>query len=212
MTLWNTLLSFFLPEVCILCHTEGSSLCVSCLEQLPVCTHGPHDFIYPLFSYLDKKVHTVIHALKYNHVHSIIPIVTPILHDLIQDIITHSITLSSGPFYIIPVPDMKKHTRARGTNHVQKIAHSLTQYASCHYVLLDTAIIRTNEQSQRGLPRKERLINMKDAFAVVKPNILNGKTVIIVDDVCTTGSTLLELRDVCITHGAHRVYAVALAH
>jgi len=212
MSLWNTFISFIFPETCILCRNEGSVLCEQCLEYLPLFPHSPHDFIYPLFSYQDKKVRTVIHALKYNHAHSIIPIITPILHEIVQDILMHSITLSSGQIYIIPVPDMKKHTRARGTNHVRKIAKSLQQCNPSNYILLDSCIIRINTTSQRDLSRKDRLTNMYDGFKVIDSNTLINKNILIIDDVCTTGSTLMSLRKECLNAGARKVIALVLAH
>jgi len=177
-----------------------------------MCAHGPHDFIYPIFSYQNKKVHTVIHSLKYDHVHSLVPILTSLMHEILQDTLMHSMTLSNEPLYILSVPDMKKHTRARGINHIQKMAHSLQKCNPLQYILLETCIIRTNTTPQRGLTRTERLTNMQNAFKVVGSDSLKNKTIIIIDDVCTTGSTLVSLRNICMENGAKKIISIVLAH
>jgi predicted amidophosphoribosyltransferase len=58
---------------------------------------------------------------------------------------------------------------------------------------------------------KERALNVSNAFKVRYPKKIRGKTILIVDDVCTTGATILECANVLIGAGANSVYACSVA-
>ena len=73
-------------------------------------------------------------------------------------------------------------------------------------------LIRHRETiSQVGLSREERIENMRDAFRVVDRQRVKGRTVILVDDVMTTGTTLSECARVLKSAGAERVWAATVA-
>ena len=60
--------------------------------------------------------------------------------------------------------------------------------------------------------RAERLENLKNAFAVRAPEKVRGAHVVLVDDVTTTGATLLEARGELLRAGARKVTCLAVAH
>lgn len=66
-------------------------------------------------------------------------------------------------------------------------------------------------KKQSSLTYDERIANVSGKFAVKKPNAVKNKTVLIVDDVCTTGATIEECARVLREAGAYRVYAATLA-
>lgn len=80
-------------------------------------------------------------------------------------------------------------------------------------VLLDGLIRRRNTPTQGRLRAKERARNVKSAFEVnpVYSEIIRGKTVTLIDDVYTTGSTVKECAKVLKKHGAREVYVVCVA-
>ena len=57
---------------------------------------------------------------------------------------------------------------------------------------------------------KEREENVKDAFSVKKNNLLNGKTIALIDDIYTTGSTVKSCTKELINSGAKRVFSFCL--
>ena len=66
-------------------------------------------------------------------------------------------------------------------------------------------------KTQSGLKRKERIENIKNAFVVRNSHLLTDKTVLLVDDVFTTGSTINECARTLKRNGALAVYAATLA-
>ena len=61
------------------------------------------------------------------------------------------------------------------------------------------------------LSREERLKNVEDVFAVRDAAALKAKTIILVDDVCTTGATVQEAAEALINGGAQRVIVLTFA-
>ena len=64
---------------------------------------------------------------------------------------------------------------------------------------------------QAGLSAEERRENAKDSFAVIRPELLCGRTLLVLDDVMTTGATLSECARALKAAGAWRVWCLALA-
>jgi predicted amidophosphoribosyltransferase len=78
-------------------------------------------------------------------------------------------------------------------------------------LLADGLIRRRETVSQVGLSREERIANVRDAFRVKAARRVEGRTVIVVDDVMTTGTTLSECARVLKLAGAERVWAATVA-
>lgn len=66
-------------------------------------------------------------------------------------------------------------------------------------------------QKQSTLSHDARFDNVRGGFAVRRPDRIKGKTLLLIDDVCTTGATLEECARVLRESGAHRVYAATIA-
>ena len=77
--------------------------------------------------------------------------------------------------------------------------------------MTDILIRRRDTISQVGLSREERIANVRDAFGVKKAAGLAGRTLVVVDDVMTTGTTLSECARVLKQAGAERVWAATVA-
>lgn len=109
---------------------------------------------------------------------------------------------------LIPVPLAEKRLQWRGYNQAQVIAREFSRRFALH---VDTdAMIRTREtEVQQGLDWIERRRNVRAAFASTRS--LSGESVVLVDDVLTTGSTLNELARAALDAGAARVDALVLA-
>lgn len=111
---------------------------------------------------------------------------------------------------IIYVPLTKKSQKRRGYNQTKLVAKTLSKLA--HIPVVTDAVEKVKQTSeQKGLTQKERRENVKGAFRVVKPNELKDKTVLIIDDVLTTGATADEMCKVTLGAGAKCVYFAAIA-
>lgn len=107
------------------------------------------------------------------------------------------------------VPMHKKREKFRGFNH----AESLAKYFGVKTDLPVAEILKRirNTQEQAQLKRSERLINLKDSFEFLGER-LEGKIVVLVDDVSTTGTTLNECSKFLKENGAEYVIGLVLCH
>lgn len=210
---FSKIISLLFPENCVICGETNTSLCQDCIQKLPKATFLEDPWIHSLFSYQNKQVRKVVHTLKFSHTQSIAHHLGPHVHELIQNTISDKIKLDKNNLItLLPVPRMQLHLNARGFDAVLALCESIKVQDTNQYVIENTSIIRVNTKAQVGLSRQERLLNMKNAFYAKHNQALLGCTVCIVDDVMTTGSTLRELKKVCLVAGAKEVFAVTIAH
>ena len=107
------------------------------------------------------------------------------------------------------IPMRSKDKRRRGYNQTAIIARELAQLAGKPCVALLKKVRDTSQQKTLGA--YDRRKNVKDAFACKSKRNLFGKTVLIIDDVCTTGSTLCEAASKLKGAGAAGVIASVFA-
>ena len=214
---------------CIVCHREipsGSkySMCDKCRQNLPtiknpctkcggdisiagVCTNCKSNM--PTFdrnivalSY-KPPITTLIHKFKYNN--------AKYLKEPLGEILVDAY-MSSGHNidYIIPVPIHPNRLKERGYNQVELLLPSFDKIKVPYYIDIVERIIDTPHQTD--LPRSKRLTNLDGAFKVTDKKRVKGKSILIVDDVYTTGATLNELAKVLLKAGAKSVYGLVIAH
>jgi ComF family protein len=200
----NDFLSLIFPKVCYACgknlFKKEDCICLYCHYQLPKTNfHLDADNpvvklfwgrvnIYSASSlYLFNKggkIQHLIHQLKYRG--------------------KKEIGVSLGKFYgqelktsplfslsaiIVPVPLHKNKLKKRGYNQSEAFAQGLAE--SMGIENCSDALIRTHlSQTQTKKSRYERWKNVEEIFQVLAPDKLEGKHVLLVDDVVTTGSTL----------------------
>ena len=110
---------------------------------------------------------------------------------------------------LVPVPLHPVRLRERGFNQAEQLCRNLSRVTGLK--LENRAVKRTRvTQTQTLLSRGERLANMHGAFEQDKVN-LNGKRVVLVDDVLTTGATTSDCARACKKAGAAEVCVWTLA-
>lgn len=111
------------------------------------------------------------------------------------------------PDVVMPIPLHRRKLRSRGYNQSEKLARYLARRLN---VPVEEYLIRIKEtQSQTSLSGEERRRNVAGAFAC---NLaIAGTDVLLVDDVVTTGATMLECASACIDAGASRVRGISIA-
>ena len=108
---------------------------------------------------------------------------------------------------IVPVP---ASSRARGYNVPERMARPMARAVGVP--LEPKALVRVHAaRRQEGLSLDERLANVAGAFAVPDPERVEGKRVLLVDDVITTGATVAACAQALLAAGAQSIFAVALA-
>lgn len=200
------LLEIVYPRVCAICHDRlhrsELGVCIGCASRLPLYNadlYAAHERLYasPLFRHLysaltyrkGSPTQTLIHAYKYHGHTELAKLLARMILDL-NHIDADDYDL------ILAIPLEPKKYALRGYNQAMLIAkylgHSLGLPSS------DRHIIRTNlSQTQSSLGKLDRIDNAKLSF-VLAPNRaheLRGKRILLVDDILTTGATLLAALD-----------------
>ena len=227
---------FFFPRVCFSCETdlpsqETAPLCASCYSQLQVpgpliCQRcgvvlpsgGAHCFacrgskaqkykckIIRSSFVFNTSSRALVHALKYKGA----DYVASYMGHLMAQRYSRLPELAEAEI-VIPVPLYPSRARKRGYNQSELLARAFAQEMQLPCSVASLIRVR-DTQSQTKLGRKGRLENMTGAFACTQPQEVHNKTVLLIDDVATTGATLegcaLALRQA----GARRVIAYTFA-
>ena len=111
---------------------------------------------------------------------------------------------------LIPIPIHRQKLAARGYNQAELLASPLQKYLGIP--LKNDIIVRDKiTQSQNALHKEERFENVREAFRVVNSKPLAGKSVLLIDDIFTTGATVSEVSRVLMRAGALEVKVLTLA-
>jgi len=111
---------------------------------------------------------------------------------------------------IVPVPLHRRRKWERGFNQTEVLAKELGRLTEFP---LETDVLKKirNIPPQTSLELDERARNVKDAYQTAKEERIQGKIILLVDDVYTTGSTLRECASMLKRAGAKEVRAVTVA-
>lgn len=222
----DDILNLFYPKICQACGItlvrQENVLCLSCLMNLPrtgftMNEENPVTRAFwgrvkvefaTSFLFFNKGGHVqeLIHGLKYKQQKEI----GFYLGSLFGK------ELKSSPFFketdlLVPVPLHPKKLQQRGFNQSRIIALGMLES-------IDTAIDDTNlkrvvfTSSQTRKSRYERWENVRDAFKVENESEFEGKHVLLVDDVLTTGATLEACASVILSIKNTRVSVATLAY
>ena len=119
---------------------------------------------------------------------------------------------------VLPVPLHPGRLRQRGFNQAYLLIRKWPRLAARHWNDLPSIRIerdlltRTRPTApQTALGRGQRAENIKDAFDLTRPEVVNGKVILLIDDVYTTGATVNECGRLLLKHGARKVDVLTLA-
>ncbi|MEO7364521.1 MAG: phosphoribosyltransferase family protein [Candidatus Saccharimonadales bacterium] len=217
MSIIDSLLQTIAPHTCIGCQTEGSLLCADCTTGLPdsppecYFCHQPRPDCQTCASCFSRAgLHQVVVCTLY----------AGIAKDLVWRLkfggaqaaagalVLAIPALNSPNLLIIPVPTATGRVRRRGYDQAALLAQYLARRERLAYV---PCLRRQGQSHQVGANRKARLVQLRDAFSVVRPERVRGNSILIVDDVITTGSTFEAAARALYAAGAAQVSALAFA-
>lgn len=180
---------------------EASPLCQLCRRAAPRFRQAVAYGAY------DGALRELIHMFKYQRIRSAAPVLGAMLGQ------AYAKLGIIGPLLMVPIPLWPGKQRSRGFNQAEEIARSfLRAYAGSGIQLSTALLVRTRETvSQTGLTRHQRRANLQGAFSVTRPEKLHNQTVVLVDDVMTTGATAGECARMLLRAGAKQVFAVTVA-
>ena len=93
---------------------------------------------------------------------------------------------------VVPTPMHKSDLKLRGYNQSELIARVVSEILGIK-MIKDAVIKNRKTRNQKSLNRSEREKNLKEAFNITKPEKISGKRILLIDDICTTGSTMKEI-------------------
>jgi len=175
---------------------KSARLCSDCRHDKPA-----FDWVRSWGNY-DATLKTIIHQLKY---FNNIALAQPLGEGLVE-------CYQSSPFtadLVAVVPMSRQRRRQRGYNQALLIARSFCR--TTNLPLKANALKRIRQtESQVGKNPHERMLNVQNAFTA-EEKLVAGKTVLVIDDVFTTGATLRACASACKTAGAVRVIGLTAA-
>ncbi len=191
-------------------HTEQScSVCSATLENgiCPRCSH--HVFLfsrsYSAFRY--TKLRRAIYAFKYSGYYKTGKALGILMAEYLRRYHPEVIQELTG---IAAVPLYRRKLRRRGFNQAEILARTLSEELSLPY--LEGVLLRVrNTKAQSKLHAAQRRVNLKGAFALCNAHRLQGKTILLVDDIFTTGATFQECSKLLLENGAAEVIPFALS-
>jgi predicted amidophosphoribosyltransferase len=159
--------------------------------------------ITSLSEYDRKPVQTAIQALKYNAEPAAVELLAHAVNDFLQEEAAQKKLFSARTLLIVPIPLHADRLRTRGFNQIDKILARYGQIAGEPLLVRTDILARTRPtEPQTHLSRRARLANVADAFEVVSDTPLDLFHIYLLDDVTTTGSTLLHAGRVLEDRGA----------
>ncbi len=204
---WTRLLDFISPRLCVVCGERLTpterSLCSRCLLHLPRTAFQftptdnqmaqlfwkllPIQRAAALIYYEPRsEIAQIVYQLKYDN--------RPDIGEDIGRIMANEMQLA-GFFddidLLLPVPLSRKRMRQRGYNQSEQLAQGISDIT--HISIEKKAVRRKHfRQSQTHLSHWQRQENVEGMFELRDAGKLEGKHVLLIDDICTTGATLIS--------------------
>lgn len=207
----NFLLNFIFPTSCLICQKEGDQLCSSCEKNLIVSPKKkilkPNLPVFSISSYHNDQIKKLIAVYKF---HSQPELAKP-LGRLVKKAIDSSPELTAifqeQRSILIPVPLSIKRLRQRGYNQSDLLAQEIASYTGQK---IWNYLKKENRPPQSEQKAGNRDTNIIGAFSWHGEN-LSQKTVIIIDDVTTTGATLKEVARTLSPQKPQRIFGFTIA-
>lgn len=203
----DKLLDWVYKKKCYFCRSskEAVKMCSSCYEEmdfLPVkinrIVEGKKVYCAGIYS---KNLQKLIRGLKYHKQRDLAYYLAKFMYEYflkIGDI---------KDFEIVPVPIFPKREKIRKYNHMNLVGEEFARLSGG--ILNKTLIKRVKDtKPQYKLKRAQRLQNLQNAFKVESENYY-GKTLLLIDDICTTGSTFEEIIKEFAKHGITDIICLA---
>lgn len=165
------------------------------------------------FGLYEGRLRQAIHALKYGRIHPAARRLGAMLATAIGQLAREA----PAEMLVVPVPLHRAKRAERGFNQASKLAEQALKllrktHPDWRLTLAPIALVRFHPtQSQAGLNPRKRRLNMRGAFKVPDRAAVEGKHVLVIDDILTTGATARAAAQVLMRAGAASVWVATLA-
>ena len=219
----TALLDFLFPPTCLLCerrHEGESFLCQECLVSLkgsmnPAVLTGSDDFKHIQGDiYFDRvlvvwdyfaEIEDLIHHMKYQRGMKLARLLGRLMGEAVN-----SLLVLNADAVLLPVPLHKTRRRERGYNQSELLSDGFREIVQMDYQK-NILARKKNTSTQTKLDAEARQRNVHEAFRVNRLPAVQGRTVLVLDDVSTTGATLNSCARCLKEAGAKNVIGLTLA-
>lgn len=186
-----SLLDWIYKKKCYFCRksVENVRMCSKCydeLEHFPASINkvisGKKLFCAGVY---EKNLQKLIRGLKYHNQQELAFYLAKFMAEYWQKI------TDDKDFQVVPVPIFEKRRKQRKYNHMELVGEEFAKLTGLEY---NPKLIKRikNTKPQYNLKKHERLQNLSNAFEVEPSELKSGK-ILLIDDICTTGSTFEEM-------------------
>jgi ComF family protein len=213
-------LSFDPKSLCLLCNNPSFNNLThpKCRRKYAI------DGCFSALSY-NKTAQKLIYNFKYKpYLTDLKNVLTDLFYESIIQNEQFQSQIKNGEWIFVPIPLSSSKLRKRGYNQAEILADELSRKFNFP---VQNLLKRTKEtKTQVGLSNPQRKLNVKEAFEIINhPSASSGHgseslgskrfrkncSIFLVDDVATTGSTLLEAAKILKRNGAKKVFGLTLA-
>lgn len=213
MRIFDELLNLLFPAKCPFCREilqrKEDMICPECRKSITWTKNNSKlkgNFFTACVSplYYEESVRDALLRYKFHRMTAYAVPFGAVLADCISEYIDGQVDIISW------VPLSRKRLRSRGYDQAQLLAVEVAKRLGLPCVPVLRKIRHTQPQSRTGSVEK-RHANISGAYQVIAPEELRGKSVLLIDDIVTTGSTFSECARMLGMAGAERVYCAAVA-
>lgn len=224
MSILEAAIGLLAPPQCINCGDEGEAVCKNCTVSL-IAPFGERCWRCnslspgsrtcascrptgsPAHAWIatnhDNLARDLLSLYKFGHQRAA---AAPIVQ-LMANTFTYHCQNPKG-YLVVPTPTASSHVRQRGFGHCELLAKKLSSKLELPY---SNVLRRLDQTRQLGSRRDDRLKQLSESFAVKNNPMVAGQKILLVDDVVTTGGTLIAAAKTLRSAGARQVDALLFA-
>ena len=202
---FSGLLDFVFPSRCAICEALGANLCADCRVVL---RPSPHEFrrgpvLGRAATYLSPEVSKLLVSFKDRGQSALVSDLNELIAPLVAELASFSEAV-----YLVPAPSRLENFALRGFTPSVVLAQALSNQVSNTRVL-NCLMLAKDVKDQVGLTSSQRQANLAGKMSVNQK--VTGKSCFLVDDICTTGATLIEAWRALTVAGANVLGALVVS-
>lgn len=223
MSVMETAIGWLAPALCVGCDAEGAAICPACIGLIKSfgercwrcnrlspgcrtcdsCRHTGSPSSVFIFTDYDGLARQLLTRYKFGHQRTAS---RPIAAAMVRTIRQYQ--MPAKDYLIVPVPTAASRRRQRGFGHTELLAKHIAWQLKLER---REVLRRLGHTRQLGSSREQRLHQLKDSFVVQRQSTVKGRKILLIDDVVTTGGTIISAAQVLRQAGAASVHALLFA-
>jgi ComF family protein len=226
MSVFELAIGWLAPPQCISCTAEGSALCSDCCatqvipygqrcyqcgrhsQQSKTCVscyrRGSPRFAWITTNY-EATAKELVKLYKFGQQRGV---AKPLAEMMSATVLSQTDPKELPNYLVVPVPTATSRVRQRGFDHAATLARSVAINLGLEH---SRALGRLGQARQIGSKRADRIAQTAGNYYVRRPNLIIGRSILLVDDVVTTGATLQAATSALKAAGAANVDALVFA-